>query len=138
MPVGIGFLGGLLVIGVVDILWDADVRITVHGERILSLRGRLYCGYCRGRVAGRTLGLAKEQLPPAFLGCGERVQVLRRRAILRGVVFRTERADLSRGLVGSECLTKEFVDLLRIVHLEVILAVHLFEYRGICAVRELL
>src|SRR5271165_4852158 len=105
MPVGIGFLVGLLVIGVGDILRDADVRITVHRERILSLRGRLYCGYCRGGVAGRTLGLAKIQLPPAFLGCGERVQVLRWRTILGGVVFRTERADLPRGLVGSECLT---------------------------------
>src|ERR1700730_1467340 len=127
MPVGIGFLIGLLVIRVVDIFRDADVRITVHRERILSLRGRLYCGYWSGGVAGRTLGLAEIQLPSAFLRCGERVQVLRRRTILGGVVFRTECTDLSRGLVGSECLTEEFVDLLRRVHLEGILAVHVFE-----------
>jgi len=122
IPVGIGFLVGLLVVGVVDVLRDADVRITVHGERIFSLRDRLYRGYCHRGVTLKALGLAEIQLPPAFLGRGERVRVLRRRTILGGVVFRTERADLSRGLVCSECLTKEFVDLLRSVHLEGILA----------------
>src|ERR1700680_2579807 len=127
MPVGIGFLVGLLVVGVLDIPWDTDVRITIHRERVLSLSGRLDCGYCCGGVAGRTLRLAEIQLPPAFFGRGERVQVLRRPTIFGGVVLRTEGADRSRGLVGSECVTEEFVNLLRRVHLEGVLAVHLLE-----------
>src|SRR5258707_12319925 len=66
IPVGIGFLVSLLVVGVVDVLRDADVRITVHGERVFSLRDRLYCGYCRSGVAGRTTGLGDDRMPPAF------------------------------------------------------------------------
>jgi hypothetical protein len=84
------------------------------------------------------LGLAEIQLPPASLGFGERVQVLRRRTIFGGIGFRTERADFFRGLVCSECLTKEFVALLRSVHFEGILGVNLFEQRGIWPARELL
>src|SRR6202011_5448889 len=76
--------------------------------------------------------------PPAFLGCGQRIQVHRWLPIFGGIVFRAERTDRSRGLVGSECLTKEFVDLLRSVHLEGILAVYLLEQGGVWPVRELL
>ena len=135
---GIGFLIGLLVVGVVDVLRNADIRITVHSERVFSLRDRLYRGYCCGGVTLKALGLAEVQLAPAFLGCGERVQILRRRTVFGGIVFRTERADLSRGLVCSECLTEEFVELLRSVFLEGILAIHPLEQRGIWAVCELL
>ena len=138
IPVGIRFLIGLLVVGVFDILRDTNVRITVHGERVFTLGDRLDCGYCRGRVALKALALAEVQLPPAFLGCGQRVQVHRWLPVFGGIVLRTERTDRSRGLVGSECLAKEFVNLLRSVHLEGILAVYLFEQGGIWPVRELL
>jgi hypothetical protein len=67
IPVGIGFLVGLLVVRVVDVLRDANIRITVHSERVFSLRTRLYRRYCRGGVALKALCLAEVQLPPAFL-----------------------------------------------------------------------
>src|SRR5258708_9663968 len=51
IPVGIGFLVGLLVVGVADILRDSDVRIPVQAERIFSLRDRLYSGYSLSRNA---------------------------------------------------------------------------------------
>src|ERR1700737_64262 len=127
MPVRIGFLVGLLVVGVPQIFRDAYIRIAVHSERVFTLRNGLYSGDCCGGVARKALGLAKVQLPPAFLRCGERVQVSRWRPIFGGIVLRTEGADLSRGLVCSECLTEELVDLLRGIDAEDVLAVHLLE-----------
>src|ERR1700730_10042527 len=89
-------------------------------------------------MARRALGLAEVQLPSAFLRCRERVQVSRWHPIFGGIILRTERADCSRGLVCSERLTEEFVDLFRGINLEDVLAVYLLEKGGIRPVRELL
>src|SRR5260221_8765039 len=123
----IGLLVGLLVVGVLRIPRDADIRVAVHGKRILPLRSGLYPKHrCRG-VALKALGLAEVQLSSAFLGLRECVQVSRWRPILRGVELRTERTDFSRGLVGGECFTEKFVDLLRGIDLKDVFTVHLLD-----------
>ena len=91
-----------------------------------------------GRVALEALGSAEVRVvgrirsdpvqnPPALFGCGERVQVLRRRPILGGIVLRVERVDLGRGLVRPDRVGDDRVDLLGRVLGEDVLAVHLLE-----------
>src|SRR5258708_19634521 len=134
----IGLLAGLLVEGGLCIPRDPDIRVAIHGEGIFPLSRGLYRRHRCRRVALKALGLAKVQLPSAFLGRRECVQVSRWRAILRGVVLRTERTDFSRGLIGGERFTEKFVDLLRGIDLKDVFTVHLLEYPGVSPTSDLL
>ena len=102
IPVGIG--GGIRipVVGVMGVLRDADIGIAVHREQFLPTRerGSEYRVKCRGTVALEALGVAEVRVggrivrprtgSSLLLGCGERVQFLGRRAILRGVPLRVK------------------------------------------------